>query len=71
MKTDYSKTLRIAIVIALIFAIIVIVTGTLAIPVVMSLKFSWYWMFLYAGYLLIALFIALYVTNNSGGDKKQ
>lgn len=70
MKFNYEKILKLAVVIALVFAVAVITIGTLAIPVVMSLIFSWYWMFLYAGYLLCALFITLYVTNGDGGHSK-
>lgn len=71
MKFNYEKLLRLAVVIAIIVAVAVITLGTLAIPVVMSLIFSWYWLFLYAGYLLVALFIALYMVNSDNGGKNR
>ena len=71
MKFNYEKLLRLAVVIAIIVAVAVITLGTLAIPVVMSLIFSWYWLFLYAGYLLVALFIALYAVNSDNGGKNK
>lgn len=66
MKLDYAKIFRLAIVITVILAIAVTVIGTLAIPVVLSIIFSWYWMFLYIGYLLAVLFIAPYIDNDNG-----
>lgn len=66
MKLDYVKIFRLAIVITVILAVAVTVIGTLAIPVVLSVIFSWYWMFLYIGYLLAVLFIALYIDNDNG-----
>ncbi len=71
MKNSYEKFLHWAIVIAIMVIIAVVTLGTLSIPVVLSVMFSWYWLFLYAGYLLVVLFIALYATDNSGGGKKQ
>lgn len=71
MKINYEKLLKLSVVIAIIFAIAVITLGTLAIPVVMSLMFSWYWMFLYAGYLLVVLFVAISVINSSDKEKNR
>lgn len=71
MKISYEKLLRLAVVIAIIVAVAVITLGTLAIPVVMSVIFSWYWLFLYAGYLLVALFIALFATNSANKGKSR
>ena len=71
MKFNYEKLLRLAVVIAIIVAVAVITLGTLAIPVVMSLIFSWYWLFLYAGYLLVALFITLYAVNSTDKGKSR
>lgn len=70
MKFNYSKMLNLAITIVAILAIAVIVIGTLAIPVVLSVIFSWYWMFLYIGYLLVVLFIALYIAADNGRTRK-
>lgn len=72
MKNIYERLLRWAVTIAAVLAIAVVTLGTLAIPVVLSMMFSWYWMFLYAGYLLAALYVALYIAANvsSGGQKK-
>lgn len=70
MKFNYSKILDLAIAIIAILSIAVIVIGTLAIPVVLSVIFSWYWMFLYIGYLLAVLFIALYITADNGRAHK-
>jgi hypothetical protein len=41
-----------------IFAITVIIIGVLATPIIMSVVYTWMWMFLYSAYLLI-IFIAL------------
>lgn len=70
MKFNYSKMLNLAITIVAILSIAVIVIGTLAIPVVLSVIFSWYWMFLYIGYLLAVLFIALYIAADNGRTRK-
>lgn len=70
MKFNYSKMLNLAITIVAIISIAVIVIGTLAIPVVLSVIFSWYWMFLYVGYLLAILFIALYIAADNGRIRK-
>lgn len=70
MKINYSALLRLAVVVAAITAIVVITIGVLAVPVVMSIKFSWYWLFLYVGYLLVAFYIVVYVDSKLGGVRK-
>ena len=70
MKINYSALLRLAVVVAAITAIAVITIGVLAVPVVMSIKFSWYWLFLYVGYLLVAFYIVVYVDSKLGGVRK-
>lgn len=60
-----------ALLIAIIAAVAVILIGTLAIPVILSLVFSWYWMFLYAGYLTVVLYVALYCIRYGNGDNNK
>ena len=52
----------------------VTVLGVLAIPVVLSVIYSWYWMFLYIGYLVVILYVALYCVrydvDREGGTRK-
>ena len=55
-----EKLIKTAAVVALILFIAGAVIGTLAVPVVLSMFYSWYWLFLYAGYLLVILYVALY-----------
>lgn len=57
---NIRKILRTALLVAAIVFIIGAVIGTLAIPVILSLHYSWYWLFLYAGYLLLTLYVVLY-----------
>lgn len=57
---NIRKILRMALLVAAIVFIIGAVIGTLAIPVILSLHYSWYWLFLYAGYLLLTLYVVLY-----------
>lgn len=40
-----------------ILAVIVTVTGVLALPVIMSVVYSWLWMFLYLAYLIVAVVV--------------
>ena len=54
-----EKLIKTAAVVALILFIAGAVIGTLAVPVVLSMFYSWYWLFLYAGYLLVILYVAL------------
>ena len=51
-----EKLIKTAAVVALILFIAGAVIGTLAVPVVLSMFYSWYWLFLYAGYLLVILY---------------
>lgn len=67
---NYANLLRLSVVIATIVAIAVITIGVLATPVVMAVMFSYYWLFLYVGYLLVALFIAAYIYTKIGGTRK-
>lgn len=69
-KINYSNLLRLSIVVAVIVAIAVITVGVLATPVVMAIKFSWYWLFLYVGYMLVVLYVAIYVNSKIGGTRK-
>ena len=71
-KINYGNLLRLSVVIAAIVAIAVITVGVLATPVVMALKFSWYWLFLYVGYLLAGVYIVAYVDTkiSIGGNNK-
>lgn len=70
MKINYSMLLKIALVIAAIVAVAVISIGVLAIPVVLSINFSWYWLFLYIGYLLVAFCTVVYIDSKIGGTHK-
>lgn len=69
-KINYSNLLRLSIVVAVIVAIAVITVGVLATPVVMAIKLSWYWLFLYDGYMLVVLYVAIYVNSKIGGTRK-
>ena len=43
--------------------------GTLAVPVVLAVNVSMYWLFLYAGYAMVVLYVVLYCIrywNNEG-----
>lgn len=64
-----EKLIKTAAVVSLILFIAGAVIGTLAIPVVLSMFYSWYWLFLYAGYLLVILYVALYVVRYSYEDR--
>ena len=69
-KINYSNLLKLSIVVSTIVAIAVITIGVLATPVIMAIKFSWYWLFLYVGYLLAALYIAAYIDTKIGGSSR-
>lgn len=69
-KINYSNLLKLSIVVSTIVAISVITVGVLATPVIMAIKFSWYWLFLYVGYLLAILFIAAYIDTKIGGNDR-
>ena len=47
---------------ALAVAIAVVTIGVLAVPVVMSIVYSWCWMLLYVGYLAVGL-MGLYIIS--------
>lgn len=57
---NIRKFLRTALLVMAIVFIIGAVIGTLTIPVILSLNYSWYWLFLYVGYLLLSLYVILY-----------
>ena len=57
-----EKLIKTAAVVALILFIAGAVIGTLAVPVVLSMFYSW---FLYACYLLVILYVALYCIRYS------
>lgn len=69
MKRNYRWVLNMAVLIAVILTIAVTVIGVLSIPIIMSLMYSWYWMFLYVGYLLMILYVALYFIRYDGGHE--
>lgn len=69
-KINYANLLRLSVVVAAIVAIAVITIGVLATPVVMAVMFSYYWLFLYVGYLLAALYIVAYIDTKIGGTRK-
>lgn len=70
MKNSNTKLLTLAITIAGVVAIAVITIGVLATPIIMAIKFSWYWLFLYVGYLLAALYLAVYAVIKSGSNSR-
>lgn len=57
---NVKKILRTALIAAAVAFITGAVIGTLAIPVVLALNCSIYWLFLYAGYALLVLYVILY-----------
>lgn len=71
---NIRKILRMALPAAAIVFIVGAVVGTLATPIVLSLHYSWYWLFLYAGYLLLTLYVVLYCIrywhDDEGGTHK-
>lgn len=69
-KINYANLLRLSVVVATIVAIAVITIGVLATPVVMAVMFSYYWLFLYVGYMLVVLYVAIYVDSKIGGTRK-
>ncbi len=69
-KINYTNLLRLSICIAMIVAIAVITVGVLATPVIMAYMFSWYWLFLYVGYLIVVLYVAIYIDSKIGGTAK-
>lgn len=70
MKTNYINLLKLTLIVAAMVAIAVTVIGILATPVVLAVNFSWYWLFLYLGYLLVALYIVVCIDTKVGGTRK-
>ena len=70
MKTNYINLLKLTLIVAAMVAIAVTVIGILATPVVLAIHFSWYWLFLYLGYLLVALYIVVCIDAKVGGTRK-
>lgn len=54
------KVVKTALLCAAIVFVIGAVIGTLVTPVVLSLHFSWYWIFLYVLYLLVTVLVILH-----------
>lgn len=54
------KIVRTALLISAIIFVAGSVIGTLATPIILSIYFTWYWLFIYSGYLLITLYVILY-----------
>ena len=67
MKSNPLALLRATLIYAAMAAIAIITIGTLLIPVVMAAVYSWYWLFLYIGYLVVALIAGAFV---AGGASK-
>lgn len=67
MKSNPLALLRATLIYAAMAAIAIITIGTLIIPVIMAAVYSWYWLFLYIGYLVVALIAGAFV---AGGASK-
>lgn len=67
MKSNPLALLRATLIYAAMAAIAIITIGTLIIPVVMAAVYSWYWLFLYIGYLVVALIAGAFI---AGGASK-
>ena len=67
MKSNPLALLRATLIYAAMAAVAIITIGTLVIPVVMAAVYSWYWLFLYIGYLVVALIAGAFV---AGGASK-
>lgn len=63
MKLDFIC--RAVVIGVILLALIVSVVGTLAIPVVLAYFFSWYWILLYAAYLMVAAFLGFSMFGSS------
>lgn len=57
MKT--KNALRTALIVVAILFIVSAAIGTLTVPVVLSFNYSWYWLFLYVGYLALAIYVTV------------
>ena len=67
MKSNPLALLRATLIYAAMAAVAIITIGTLVIPVVMAAVYSWYWLFLYIGYLVVALIAGAFI---AGGASK-
>ena len=65
MKSNPLALLRATLVYAAMAAIAIITIGTLVIPVVMAAVYSWYWLFLYIGYLVVALIAGAFIAGGA------
>ena len=60
MKHNYKWVLNLVVLVAAILTIVVTTLGVLITPVVMSYMYdTWYWMFLYLGYLAAIVIVGL------------
>lgn len=69
---NIKKIMKTACIIAAVAFVAGAVIGTLAIPVVLAINVSTYWLFLYVGYALMILYVVLYCIRywNEGGITK-
>ena len=67
MKSNPLAMLTATLIYAAMAAIAIITIGTLIIPVIMAAVYSWYWLFLYIGYLVVALIAGAFI---AGGASK-
>ena len=65
MKSNPLALLRATLIYAAMAAIAIITIGTLIIPVVMAVVYSWYWLFLYIGYLVVALIAGAFIAGGA------
>ena len=65
MKSNPLALLRATLIYAAMAAIAIITIGTLIIPVVMAAVYSWYWLFLYIGYLVVALITGAFIAGGA------
>lgn len=65
MKSNPLALLRATLIYAAMAAIAIITIGTLIIPVVMAAVYSWYWLFLYIGYLVVALIAGAFIAGGA------
>ena len=65
MKSNPLALLRATLIYAAMAAIAIITIGTLVIPDVMAAVYSWYWLFLYIGYLVVALIAGAFIAGGA------
>ena len=65
MKSNPLAMLTATLIYAAMAAIAIITIGTLVIPVVMAAVYSWYWLFLYIGYLVVALIAGAFIAGGA------